>query len=45
MDQGELKDIERRQPKYWGMDGLPELMVGLGCLLWGGLSHRHHAVH
>ena len=37
MDQGELKDIERRPSTYWGVDGLPESMAGLGCLLWGGL--------
>jgi hypothetical protein len=36
VDQGELEKIER-QPKYWSVDGLPELMAGLGCLLWGGL--------
>ena len=32
-----LKEIERRQLKYWSVDGLPELVASLGCLLWGGL--------
>lgn len=38
MDQGELKEIERRQLKHWSLDGLPELMVGLGWLVWGVLN-------
>jgi hypothetical protein len=33
----ELTDIERRQPKYWGVDGLPQLVTGVGWLLWGSL--------
>lgn len=33
----DLTDIERRQPKYWGMDGLPQLVTGVGWLLWGSL--------
>jgi hypothetical protein len=33
----DLKDIEQRQPKYWGMDGLPQLVTGVGWLLWGSL--------
>ncbi len=37
MDQGELKEIERRQLKHWSVDGLPQLVASLGCLLWGGL--------
>jgi cbb3-type cytochrome oxidase subunit 3 len=32
-----LKEIERRQPKYWSGDGLPQLATGIGWLLWGGL--------
>ena len=32
-----LKDFEQRQPHYWGMDGLPQLVTGIGWLLWGGL--------
>ena len=32
-----LTDIERRQPKHWGMDGLPQLVTGVGWLLWGSL--------
>jgi len=37
LDATSLKDIERRQPKYWNMDGLPQLVTGVGWLLWGGL--------
>ena len=33
----DLKDIERRPPKYWSMDGLPQLVTGIGWVLWGGL--------
>jgi hypothetical protein len=33
----DLKDIEQRQPKYWSMDGLPQLLTGIGWLLWGSL--------
>ena len=29
MDQGDLKDIERRQLKHWSVDGLPESMAGV----------------
>jgi hypothetical protein len=32
-----LKEIERRQPKYWSGDGLPQLATGIGWLLWGGV--------
>ena len=37
MDQRELRKIERRQPNYWSVDGLPELVASLGWLLWGGM--------
>jgi hypothetical protein len=37
MDQGELKQIDRRLLTYWSVDGLPELVASLGWLLWGGL--------
>jgi hypothetical protein len=33
----DLKDIERRQPKYWTMDGLPQSVTGIVWLLWGGV--------
>ena len=37
MNQGELKEIERRPLTYWSLDGLPELVASLGSLVWGGL--------
>ena len=37
LDATRLGDIEQRQPKYWGMDGLPQLVTGVGWLLWGSL--------
>ena len=33
----DLKDIEQQQPKCWGIDGLPQLVTGIGWLLWGSL--------
>jgi hypothetical protein len=33
----DLKDIGQRQPKYWSVDGLPQLVTGVGWLLWGGV--------
>lgn len=33
----DLKEIEQRQAKYWGMDGLPHLVTGIGWLLWGSM--------
>jgi hypothetical protein len=32
----DLKEIERRPAKYWNVDGLPELMMGLMWIVWGG---------
>ena len=32
----DLKSIERRPQKYWSADGLPELMMGLTWMVWGG---------
>jgi hypothetical protein len=32
----DLSEIERRSKKYWNVDGLPELMMGLLWILWGG---------
>ena len=37
MDQRELKDIERRSSSYWTIDGLPELLMGVLWMTWGGL--------
>jgi hypothetical protein len=31
-----LDDIARRPQQYWDVDGLPELMMGLLWMLWGG---------
>jgi hypothetical protein len=31
-----LGEIERRPMKYWNADGLPELMMGLLWIVWGG---------
>ena len=31
-----LDDIARRPQKYWNVDGLPELIMGLLWMLWGG---------
>lgn len=32
----DLREIERRAQRYWNVDGLPELMMGLLWILWGG---------
>lgn len=32
----DLKRIEQRPAKYWNADGLPELMMGVTWILWGG---------
>ena len=37
MDQREWKEIEVRPLAYWNADGVPGLVAGLGCLLWGVL--------
>jgi len=31
-----LDEIARRPQRYWDVDGLPELMMGLLWMLWGG---------
>jgi hypothetical protein len=36
METVDLTDIERRPQRYWNMDGLPELMMGLLWIVWGG---------
>jgi peptidoglycan/LPS O-acetylase OafA/YrhL len=36
MQQPNLDDVARRSQKYWDVDGLPELMMGLLWMLWGG---------
>jgi len=37
LDATSLKDIERRPLTHWNADGLPQLVTGVGWLLWGGL--------
>jgi hypothetical protein len=37
VDATRLEDIERRRPKYWSVDGLPQLVTGIGWVLWGGV--------
>src|SRR5512145_1650276 len=32
----DLRDLERRSLKSWNEDGLPELIMGLLWMLWGG---------
>ena len=32
----DLKSIERRPMQYWNVDGLPELVMGLLWIVWGG---------
>jgi hypothetical protein len=32
----DLDDLARRPQQYWDVDGLPELMMGLLWMLWGG---------
>jgi hypothetical protein len=32
----DLADLSRRPARYWHVDGLPELMLGLLWMLWGG---------
>jgi hypothetical protein len=36
MQHPNLDDIERRPRQYWNVDGLPELIMGLLWMLWGG---------
>ncbi len=35
--QFDLNEIQRRPSKYWNVDGLPELSMGLIWAAWGGL--------
>jgi len=37
MEQQELREIERRPLRYWNVDGLPELWMGVLWLMTGGL--------
>lgn len=32
----DLKNLERRPQQYWDVDGLPELVMGLLWIVWGG---------
>ncbi|MBI4892875.1 MAG: hypothetical protein HY821_19790 [Acidobacteria bacterium] len=34
--QSELRDLESRPQRYWNVDGIPELMMGLTWMVWGG---------
>ena len=36
MDHPDLGDLARRPVRYWNVDGLPELMMGLLWIVWGG---------
>ena len=36
MRQAELDEVARRPRKYWNVDGLPELVMGLLWVVWGG---------
>jgi hypothetical protein len=36
METVDLQDIARRPQRYWNADGLPELMMGLLWIVWGG---------
>jgi len=36
MDRVDLASVARRPQQYWNVDGLPELMMGLLWMLWGG---------
>ena len=35
-DSLDLRDLEHRPVKYWNEDGLPELVMGLLWIVWGG---------
>jgi hypothetical protein len=37
MEQPDLREIERRPLKHWNVDGLPELLMGVGWLVVGGV--------
>lgn len=37
MNPASLNEIERRPLKHWNVDGLPEMLMGLIWLAWGGL--------
>lgn len=36
MPHRDRNDIARRPAQYWNIDGLPELMVGVLWMVWGG---------
>ena len=36
MERPNLDDLARRPQQYWDVDGLPELMMGLLWMVWGG---------
>ena len=35
-DTFDLEEVRSRSQRYWNVDGLPELMMGLVWMLWGG---------
>ena len=35
-DTVDLEEVQRRSQRYWHVDGLPELVMGLTWVLWGG---------
>jgi hypothetical protein len=35
-DMPNLADVEQRAKRYWNVDGLPELVMGLLWIVWGG---------
>jgi hypothetical protein len=35
MEPPDLNDVARRPARYWNLDGLPELMLGLLWMIWG----------
>lgn len=36
MDRADLEELERRPVRYWNVDGLAELVLGVAWMLWGG---------
>lgn len=36
MDRADLDELERRPVRYWNVDGLAELVLGVAWMVWGG---------
>ncbi len=34
--QADLRDLESRPQRYWNVDGIPEIIMGLTWMVWGG---------